>query len=427
MRLYEFEAKKVLAQEGIQAPKAYGLLNETDGGALPACPLPVMVKAQVLAGGRGKAGGIRRVTAPDEFEKTLKKIRAIRIGDYRVTQVLVEEAVDYSHELYLGITINPANGRVVIIASGAGGVDIEAVAATRPDAIFRRELDFDAEVLPDAVAAEVAAFLTRGLDVSDAIEGQLADVAARLYAIFQKHDCKLVEINPLLITESGPIAADAKMVLDDNALYRQRELLDDIGVKTKRHDVAEPTARERRAWNAGVPYVDLLPEGAVREAGKVYVGLAAGGAGYGIFSIDEVANIGERYFDGQLVPLNFMDSGGGPSINAVKEMFHLLLDHPLADVIVTSRFGGISSCDIFIRGVVECLRERTVNNAPTLPIYGRMVGTDLAAARAYLETAREETPAELAGLSIVVGNRITMADVIRDGMADFLQKQAGLN
>ena len=198
-------------------------------------------------------------------------------------------------------------------------------------------------------------------------------------------------------------------------------------MQSKRHDVAEPTARERRAWSAGIPYVDLLPEGAVREPGRVYVGLAPGGAGYGIFAIDEVSNIGERYFDGRMAPLNFMDSGGGPTIKAVKEMFNLLLDHPLADLIVTSRFGGISSCDIYIRGLVDCLRERALNRQPVVPIYGRMVGTDLAAARAYLEKAREETPGELAGLSMVVGNRVTMADVIRDGMAEFLQKQPERN
>ena len=427
MRLYEFEAKHVLARERIPVPRRFGLVDATVDGDLPACAFPAMVKAQVLVGGRGKAGGIKRVNDEAELQRTARAFADLRLGAYRVDRVLVEEAVDYSHELYLGVTINPANGRIVVIASVAGGVDIEAIAAKDPQAIYRREIEYAAEELPDAVARDVAAFLSSGLNANNALEKELARVVTDLYAAFQKYDCKLLEINPLFVTAHGPVAADAKMVLDDNALYRQRSLLDFIGVATRRHDVAEPTAREQRAWKAGIPYVDLLPESAQREPGKIYVALAPGGAGYGIFSIDEISNIGERHFDGRLVPLNFMDSGGGPSVKAVKEMFHLLLDHPLADVIITSRFGGISSCDIFIRGVVECLRERALNRQPILPIYGRMVGTDLAAAHAYLEKAREDTPAELASLSMVVGNRITMADVIRDSMADYAQKLAARN
>ena len=260
MRLYEFEAKKVLAQEGLRVPRAFGLLEGVDdSAALLEYPLPAMVKAQVLTGGRGKAGGIRRVTEPDQLEKAVTMMGGMPIGGYRVSKVLVEAAVDYSHELYVGITINPASGRLVIIASVAGGVDIEEVAETRPDAIYRRELDFAGEVLPPQVAQEVAAFLNQGLGLGEALEEELSQVVTSLYAIFQKHDCKLLEVNPLLITPGGPVAADAKMVLDDNALYRQRPLLDLIGVQTKRHDVAEPTDRERRAWRAGVPYVDLLP------------------------------------------------------------------------------------------------------------------------------------------------------------------------
>ena len=123
------------------------------------------------------------------------------------------------------------------------------------------------------------------------------------------------------------------------------------------------------------------------------------------------------------MPVNFMDSGGGPSRQGVAEMFSLLMDYPLVDVIITSRFGGISSCDVFIRGLIDCLRQRAAAKKRIVPVYGRMVGTDLAAARAYLDQARQQTPKELAPLSMVVGNKKIMAEVIKDGLEDFLTRR----
>jgi len=146
------------------------------------------------------------------------------------------------------------------------------------------------------------------------------------------------------------------------------------------------------------------------------VGLVPGGAGYGIFSIDEVANIGQRFFQDKATPINFMDSGGGPSQHQVAQMFHLLMDYDKVDLIVTSRFGGISSCDIFIRGLVEAVRERHGKGKRTVPVYGRMVGTDLPSAREYLEKAKAETPESLKETTIIVGNQRIMADVIKDAI-----------
>ena len=198
-----------------------------------------------------------------------------------------------------------------------------------------------------------------------------------MYETYQRCDARLCEINPLLITSNGVIAADAKLVLDDNALFRQVDLLQMLGITEKRHDVAERTKNELRAQSAGFPYIDLLPENFKKDPKKLYVGLVPGGAGYGIFSIDEVATIGKRYFNDRVVPVNFMDSGGGPTQNRVAEMFHLLMDYPVVDLIITSRFGGISSCDIFIRGMIQAVKERYEKGKRMIPIYGRMVGTDL--------------------------------------------------
>jgi len=205
-------------------------------------------------------------------------------------------------------------------------------------------------------------------------------------------------------------------VLDDNALYRQAKLLESVGITGKRHDAAELTRNELKAQGFGFKYVDLLPEDAPKEPGKIYVGLVPGGAGYGIFSIDEVANIGHRFFQDKAIPVNFMDSGGGPSQQQVAQMFHLLMDYDKVDLIVTSRFGGISSCDIFIRGLIEAIRERKAHGKRTVPVYGRMVGTDLPNAREYLEKAKAETPESLRETAIIVGNQRIMADVIKDAI-----------
>ena len=381
-----------------------------------------MVKALALTGGRGKAGGVKRVRDPAAARLAAAEILALRIGDWPVEAVLIEEAIPECAAAYVGITTSPGTYMPVLLASARGGVDIEAAARTDPGAVLRREIPDNAPELSPALRDEVVAFLRRDLPQAD--PAALGDVLSRLYLVFQNVDAKVAEINPLLILPDGrAVAADAKLVLDDNALYRQRPLLRRLGLAEPRHDASELTTDEKRALAAGFRYLDLLPENASREPGKLYVGLVPGGAGYGIFSIDEVATIGERYFEGCVVPVNFMDSGGGPSQRTVAEMFHLLMDKEIVDVIITSRFGGISSCDVFIRGLVACLRARRADGRRVLPVYGRMVGTDLPGARAFLERARVETPEALSTLELEVGNRRIMAQVIRAGLSKALARR----
>jgi succinyl-CoA synthetase beta subunit len=278
--------------------------------------------------------------------------------------------------------------------------------------------------LPPNRAHDIGEFLAKGLGDGTAPD-ILGEAASRLYAAFQAHDAKVAEINPLIVLPSGDVvAADAKMVIDDNALYRQSGLFRLLGLAEARHDASELTPDERRAREAGFPYVDLLAPDHVKDPDKLYVGLVPGGAGYGIFSIDETANIGERFFDDRVVPVNFMDSGGGPPLMRVAEMFHLLMDKETVDLIVTSRFGGISSCDTFIRGLIRCLRDRHADGRRVLPVRGRMVGTDLPKARAYLDQAKLETPEPLRDLDIVVGNRKIMADVIKDAVGYAFERRA---
>ncbi|MGQ9601669.1 MAG: ATP-grasp domain-containing protein [Candidatus Bipolaricaulia bacterium] len=423
MRLYEHEAKRVFQRREIPVPAQFGVIRSPEEleGLKPDLEFPLMLKAQVLVGGRGKAGGIKRASSLDEAKARALEIFSKRIGGYPVEAILLEEALESKAACYIGATMDPATFNNVVLASASGGVEIEAIAKERPEAIHKVLLENEPE-LPPGSAQELALKLASDLELEDAsLTRELAGLISKLYALYQEIDAKVCEINPLLITSRGPVAADAKVVLDENALFRQAKLLEGLGITGKRHDVAEPTPNERRAQAAGFKYLDLLPPEAQKDPEKLYVGLVPGGAGYGIFSIDEVANIGERFFDGRVVPVNFMDSGGGPTQEQMAEMFHLLMDDPRVDLIITSRFGGISSCDIFIRGLVFALRERYSQGKRVVPVYGRMVGTDLPSARAFLEKAKQETPEPLKEMEIIVGNQKIMAEVIKEGLSRAFQ------
>jgi len=416
MRLYEYEAKKVFQTMGIPTPKQYGVIHSPkDLDSLP-LEFPVMLKSMVLVGGRGKAGGIKKAKNREDAQRIATELFKLTIKGFPVETILVEEAVEETGACYIGITMDPATFNNAVIVSASGGVDIEQVAAKNPEAIIKREIPDNAKELPKNVTQDLATSLAAHLKGKKETASTLAEIISKVYATYQRFDARLCEINPLIITPTGVVAADAKLVLDDNALFRQVELLELLGITEKRHDVAERTKNELRAQSAGFPYIDLLPQSYTKDPKKLYVGLIPGGAGYGIFSIDEVATIGNRYFHDRVVPVNFMDSGGGPPQNRVAEMFHLLMDYPVVDLIVTSRFGGISSCDIFIRGMVQAVKERYETGRRMVPIFGRMVGTDLPSARTFLERAKAEYPEALQHVTIYVGNQRVMADVIREGI-----------
>ncbi|NHJ46314.1 MAG: hypothetical protein FK733_00870, partial [Asgard group archaeon] len=304
-----------------------------------------MIKASVLIGGRGKAGGVKKADNPENAKKIASDLLKLVIKDYPVEIIFFEQAVQEVQSIYLGITMEPKAFKNIIIVSPAGGVDIEEVAATQPELIFRQELQNNEKELPIKIAIELADKLNQKLNLNDELKNKLAQIITNLYNLYQKIDARLCEINPLIITPNDVIAADAKVVLDDNGLYRQGKLLESIDMTHKRHDVAEPTPNEIRSYDNEFPYVDLLTYNPDKDPSKLYVGLVPGGAGYGILSIDEVANIGNQFFDRKVIPINFMDSGGGPPVDRVAEMFYLLMDYQLVDMIITSRFGGISSCD----------------------------------------------------------------------------------
>jgi succinyl-CoA synthetase beta subunit len=416
MKLYEYEAKKVFEKMGIPIPKQYGVIRSLKELDTLKLGFPLMLKSMVLVGGRGKAGGIKKANNVEETRKIAAVLFKLKIKGFPVDCILLEEAVEEIGACYVGITMDPATFNNVVIVSASGGVDIEQVAQNNPEAIMRKEIPDNSKELSKTVAHDLALSLNQSLKGKNETTKTLAEIIAKVYATYQRFDARLCEINPLIMTSKGAVAADAKLVLDDNALFRQVELLDLLGITEKRHDVAERTKNELRAQSAGFPYIDLLSQPVTKDQKKLYVGLIPGGAGYGIFSIDEVSTIGNRYFHDRVIPVNFMDSGGGPPQNRVAEMFHLLMDYPVVDLIVTSRFGGISSCDIFIRGMVQAVKERYETRKRMVPVFGRMVGTDLPSARTFLEKAKAENPEALQNVTIYVGNQRIMADVIREGI-----------
>jgi succinyl-CoA synthetase beta subunit len=422
MKLYEFESKQIYKQFNINIPNQVAIIHSSDELDHLDINYPVMVKAMVLIGGRGKAGGIKKASSLEETKFMADEIFKLKIKGLPVEQILIEEAVDVISEIYLSVTTDPATFDVIIVTSASGGIDIEDVAKNNPEAIFKKNILDNPMELPSNVAIAATTFLINQNSNLKEVETELQDLISSVFNSYQEVDAKLYEINPVILTTLDNkkilLAADAKIILDDNALYRQAPLLRSIGIdpRSKRHDVSEQTNFEERAYQAGFPYIDLLDENVEKEADKLYVGIVPGGAGYGILSIDEVVNVGDKYFDGRVKPINFMDSGGGPALKTVAEMFHILMDNPITDMIITSRFGGISSCDIFIQGAIMALRDRYIAKKRMIPVYGRMVGTDLSAAAAFLEKAKKETPEPLKNLHIVVGNQKIMAEIIKDGL-----------
>lgn len=366
MRLYEYEAKKLFGKFGISLPESVHVTNSDKAvEASQRIGLPVMIKAQVLTGGRGKAGGIKIVRSKDELENKIKELFVLTIKGFPVKSLLIEKALDIDTEIYLGITINRAEYKISVIASGEGGVDIESIAAKSPDKIFKAELEID-EKLFSFQALQLAGKI--GL-ASDKIK-DFSKITMGLFEFFKSYDAKLAEINPLVLTKSGELlAADARVSLDDDSLFRHPDLKE-MGIE-KRHEEGELTPRETQAREWGIPYLDLDGD----------IGMFPGGAGFGIMGNDFI-----RYFNGK--PANFMDSGGGPSPERIAKMLILLDENPSVKVIFGARFGGISRCDDFAKGVIKFLREHGLSK----PLVMRMTGNMWQEGVRIFEEAKKESP-----------------------------------
>lgn len=366
MRLYEFEAKKILSEFGIPVPQGKVITSPEQAKRFAEeLKKPVVLKSQILSGGRGKAGGIKFAQTPDEAYSSAKELFSLKIKGFPVEKILLDERLEIEKEYYIGVTLDRLNYKIVIIASSEGGVEIEEIAKKHPEKIKKISLDID-EKLFSFQAFGLAKMI--GIESSDL--RTVGNIILTLWKLYKRYDAKLVEINPLVLTKGKKfVACDARMSVDDDALFRHPEL-EKMGVE-KRHEEGEMTQREKKAKEWGIPYLDLDGE----------VGMFPGGAGFGIMGNDFI-----NYFGGK--PANFMDSGGGPTPERLAQMLVLLDENPKVKAIFGARFGGISRCDDFAKGVVMFLKEHGLSK----PMVLRMTGNMWKQGLEIFEKAKKDNP-----------------------------------
>jgi succinyl-CoA synthetase beta subunit len=355
--LYEYQGKELFRRAGI--PVSDGKLAVTAAEARTAAEElggPVVVKAQVLTGGRGKAGGIKLAADPDEAEARAEEILGLDIRGHVVRKLWIEKASDIEKEYYLSITFDRGAKQPLLMFTTRGGVDIEEVAASSPEALVQLHVDPFEGFQPWHARA-----LVYGGGVDDPDEQkQVSAIATQLYAAFVDFDAMLCEINPLIVTTSGEVKAlDSKFTVDDNALFRHPDIAE------MRDPEAYPP-EECAAREKGVTYVKL----------DGHVGVLANGAGLGMSTIDVVALAGGA-------AANFCDLGGGGDAQGVVDALEIITSDPQVRSILFNIFGGITRCDEVARGILQALEQTTIE----LPIVVRLDGTNAAEARELLERA----------------------------------------
>ena len=345
MNLHEYQAREILARHGIPLPGGAVATTPEEARAIAArLGGPVVVKAQVHAGGRGKAGGVKLARDASEAAEHAARILGMTIKGLTVRQVLVAPAADIASESYVGIIVDRASQRPVLMVSGAGGIDIEEVAARTPDRIHRLAVDPRYGLLPHQ-ALGLALHLYR--DVGQARAA--ADIMQKLYAAVYAVGASLAEINPLATTPEGQVVAlDAKVVIDDNELERHPEI-------AALRDATAEAPSEVAAREAGLTFIKL--EGSV--------GCCVNGAGLAMATMDLV-----KYYGGE--PANFLDIGGSSNPRKVVDALRIITADPTVRAILFNIFGGITRCDDVANGIVEATRQLRL----TVPLVIRLTGTN---------------------------------------------------
>ena len=361
MKIHEYQAKQILAKFGVRVPR--GEVAETPAAARAIAERigpRVVVKAQIHAGARGKGGGVKLAATPAEAEALAAKMIGMQLVTHqtgpegkRVKRVLVEEALDIARELYLGIVIDRAREAAVVMASTEGGVEIEKVAAEKPDLIFKEYVD---------PAVGLLAFQARKLAFRLGLEGEAfkqgQKFIAGLYKAFEGTDASLAEINPLLVTTQGDVLAlDAKMNFDDNALPRHLDI-------NAMRDLDEESPLEVEASKSNLNYIKLDGD----------VGCMVNGAGLAMATMDII-----KYSGG--APANFLDVGGGVSETAVTNAFKILVSDKDVKAALINIFGGIVRCDLVAGGIVKAAREIGLK----IPMVVRLEGTNVDLGKRILE------------------------------------------
>ncbi|WP_424004060.1 ADP-forming succinate--CoA ligase subunit beta [Haloarcula salina] len=347
MRLHEYQAKQVFADAGVPTPASQ--LATTVDEAVDAAEeigYPVAIKAQVHVGGRGKAGGIKLVENKEEAEEAADAILGMDLKGYHVSTVLVEEAVDFVNELYVGVTMDRGEGEPVAMVSTKGGVNIEEVAEEDPDAIAREHIDPAFGMHPFQARKVV---YEAGVDRE--VANDVASVLTTLYQLWDDRDGSDVEVNPLMITSDDEvIAADAVMNIDDDALFRQPEIAE-MG-----EEAAEGDELEQKADEYGFDYVRLSGN----------VGIIGNGAGLVMTTLDLV-----DYYGGE--PANFLDVGGGAKADRIANALDMVFSDDNVDSVVFNIFGGITRGDEVANGINQALEQ--FDEIPK-PVTVRLAGTN---------------------------------------------------
>jgi succinyl-CoA synthetase beta subunit len=375
VNVHEYQAKQLLRQFGVAVPdgRLASTPAEAEEAARSLAAGVVVVKAQVHAGGRGKAGGIKLAKSPAEAKRAASEILGMTLRSAQtgpegkvVRKVYVEAGSAIEREMYLGIVLDRAEEKLAIIASTEGGVEIEEVAERAPEKILTALVDPNVGLQPYQVRR-----LGFGLGLSLDQVRRLEEFLGGLYRLFVEKDASLAEINPLVLTKSGElIALDAKLNFDDNALYRHADV-------TALHDPDEEDPRELEAKKIDLAYVGLDGD----------IGCMVNGAGLAMATLDMIQVCGGR-------PANFLDAGGGADKEKVEEAFKIILRDPKVKAILVNIFGGIVRCDLIAEGVVAAAAELGVG----VPLVVRLQGTNAEEGRRILaESGLNITPAETLG------------------------------
>lgn len=342
MRLYEYEAKRIFREKGIPVPKGV-VIQEVDqmNEAFRSVSLPVVLKAQVLLGGRGKAGLIGSAGSLPEARELASKLLGCEARGLKIGKLLVEERLAISRELYLSISVDPVASAPVVLACAEGGMEIEEVAGQRPEKIAQERVD-----IFRGLEAFQARNIAREMGLMGSQAQAMADIISKLYHVFQGYDAELAEINPLAITEQGDLmAADAKLIIDDNSLFRHKEF-------TRGRDQFEDDL-EYEAFRTGLSYIKFDGN----------IGILCAGAGLTMTTLDLVELFGGK-------PANFMEFGGANYRNASKALA-ITLKNPQVKVILILTFGLIARADVIAQGLAQAITD----SRPALPIVAAVRGT----------------------------------------------------
>ena len=383
MKIHEYQAKAILARHGVPVPRGEVAFSAEEAGeaARRLGGGVVVVKAQIHAGGRGKGGGVKLARNDKDAQKLAEQMIGMTLVTHQtgpagrvVKRVLVEEGLQMSRELYFGLVLDRASGKPVMMASAAGGMDIEEVAASTPEKIVKVAIEPGIGLVP---------FEARQLGFAIGLDGpQVAKflaIASALYDAFIANDASLIEINPLVVTAAGDLLAlDAKITIDDSALYRHKDL-------KELRDLGEEDPLEIEASKFSLNYIHLDGN----------IGCMVNGAGLAMATMDIIKLAGGE-------PANFLDVGGGANAEQVKNAFRILTSDPNVKAVLINIFGGILRCDVLASGVVAAVKDLGV----TVPIVIRMEGTNVEEGKKILRES---------------GMKLTTADTMDEAAAKAVQ------